>query len=72
MNSYRRWWQAFLAAVPLVGMLTIWILFAPVQLDGQTTYVIVNGSSMEPNYHFGDLAVLRQAVDYQVGDVVAY
>ncbi len=72
MNSYRRWWQAFLSALLLVLVAAIWMLFAPVQLGGQASYVIVNGSSMEPSYHLGDLVILHQAVDYQLGDAVAY
>ncbi len=72
MNSFRRWWQPLLAAFLLVLVVTLWILFAPVQMGGQVSYVIVNGISMEPNYHFGDLVILRQASDYQVGDVAAY
>jgi len=72
MNSVRRWWQAFLAAGLLVAVLALWVAFVPLQLGGQTSYVIVNGNSMEPNFHYGDLVILHRASDYQVGDVVAY
>jgi signal peptidase I len=50
----------------------VWLLFAPVQLAGQATYVIVSGISMEPNFHLGDLAIVRQAETYQIGDIVTY
>ncbi len=33
---------------------------------------MINGISMEPNYHTGDLVLVRQASDYQVGDMVTY
>jgi len=34
--------------------------------------VIVNGNSMEPLFHKGDLVVLRTANEYIAGDIVAY
>ena len=37
-----------------------------------TTYVSTHGISMEPGFSTGDLAVLRPAGSYDVGDVVAY
>ncbi len=49
-----------------------WVMFAPTQVGGQATYVIVNGNSMEPNFHLGDLAIVRQAQQYQIGDIVTY
>ncbi len=49
-----------------------WISFAPIQFGGQAAYVIVNGISMEPGFHRGDLAILRQATDYEIGDIVTY
>jgi len=51
---------------------TSWILFAPPQLGGQATMVIVDGNSMEPGYHQGDLIIVRSADYYQIGDIVAY
>jgi len=72
MNAIRRLWQALLAAPFLVAVLALWVAFVPLQLGGQTSYVIVNGSSMEPNFHYGDLVILHEAADYQAGDVVAY
>lgn len=53
----------------LVG---VWLVFAPVQLGGQATYVIVSGNSMEPGFHRGDLAIVRQEETYQVGDIITY
>ena len=47
-------------------------LFAPVQVGGQAAYAIISGNSMEPGLHRGDLVVLRQASDYQVGDIATY
>lgn len=64
--------RALASAVALVVVAAAWVLFAPPQLGGQTSYVIVNGNSMEPGMHRGDLAVVRSNPSYQVGDVVTY
>jgi signal peptidase I len=58
------------AAVALV-LAAVW-LFWPLPLRGGTTYVTTHGVSMEPRFHTGDLAILRSADSYAVGDVVAY
>jgi signal peptidase I len=58
------------AAVALV-LAAVW-LFWPLALGGSTMYVGTHGISMEPRFHTGDLAILRSAPSYSVGDVVAY
>ena len=45
------------------------LLPAPI---GDASYVITQGVSMEPRFHSGDLAILRTADEYRVGDVVGY
>jgi signal peptidase I len=72
MNNYRRWWQAVLAALLLVFIILAWVFFAPVPVGGQASYVIINGNSMEPHYHLGDLVIVHQVPVYQVGDIVVY
>ena len=42
------------------------------QIGGSTRYVVTNGDSMEPLFHSGDLALVRPAGQYKVGDIVAY
>jgi signal peptidase I len=56
----------------LITLVGTWMAFAPVSLKGKTSYVIVNGISMEPGFHLGDLTIMRQTATYQVGDVVTY
>lgn len=56
----------------VAALLGAWIAFAPLSLGGKTSYVIVNGISMEPGFHLGDLTIIRKAANYQVGDVVTY
>jgi len=56
----------------LALVVIIWVAFAPTQLGGQVSYVIVDGNSMETGFHLGDLVVVRRALTYQVGDAVTY
>ena len=44
----------------------------PATLGGRTTYLVTQGVSMQPEFHSGDLALVRPASGYAVGDVVAY
>ncbi|MGA2505712.1 MAG: signal peptidase I, partial [Anaerolineales bacterium] len=67
-----RWMQSVFAALMLVVTVTAWVVFAPSQLGGQAVYVIVNGISMEPQFHYGDLVIARSTPVYQLGDIVVY
>lgn len=48
------------------------IYLAPVQAGGQTSFSVVDGISMNPGLHAGDLVVSRTAPTYHVGDAVLY
>ena len=50
----------------------LWYLFGPVQLGGQTAYVILTGNSMEPDFKIGDLVVTRKSPSYQIDQRVVY
>lgn len=50
----------------------LWIAFGPVQLGGQTAYVILNGNSMAPDFKIGDLVVARKSLFYEVNQRVVY
>jgi signal peptidase I len=57
----------------ILGALALsFFLLAPAQLGGSTTYTSTVGDSMEPMFHKGDLALIRPASTYRVGDVVLY
>jgi hypothetical protein len=60
---------ALLGATVVAGVGVTFL--APVQLGGRTTYVVAHGSSMAPALHDGDLAVVRPAGQYHIGDLVA-
>lgn len=49
-----------------------WFVFLPVQYGGKVVFVIIDGISMEPGFHQGDLVVLRARREYHVGEAVAY
>jgi signal peptidase I len=72
MHISRRRISVLAAASALVLVIGVWIALAPAQLGGQTVYVIIRGSSMEPGFHRGDLVLLRQAASYAVGDIATY
>jgi signal peptidase I len=46
--------------------------FWPQTLGGKVAYVKVDGHSMDPTFHFGDLALVRRQPSYKIGDPVAY
>ena len=50
----------------------LWVGFAPVQLGGPVSYVIVSGNSMEPAIELGDLVVARRASVYEIDQAVVY
>ncbi len=50
----------------------LWLFLAPLPLGGSTSYAVIVGQSMEPQLERGDLALVRAAGSYDVGDVVLY
>ena len=48
------------------------VALRPTAIGGSTRYVVTSGVSMEPRFHTGDLALVRPAGQYKVGDIVAY
>ena len=72
MKQSQRRPSIFINLILFAGLVVIWIAFAPAKLGGRSSYVMVNGISMEPNYHTGDLVIVHKVPTYQVGDVVTY
>lgn len=68
MATRRAGWRLGLLALTALATGTL----LPLGMGGATSYVNTFGSSMEPQFHAGDLAVVREAGRYDVGDVVAY
>ena len=60
-------------AVGIAALVGAWFLVAPRALGGRLSYVVVaRGTSMEPAFHTGDLALVRASDTYSPGQVVAY
>ena len=58
--------------VIVAALAASWAALAPPELGGSTRYVILDGSSMEPSLHSGDLALVRPQESVEKGDVVLY
>jgi signal peptidase len=65
---FRRTLGWMFVATALAGLVLIW----PQSLGGKTAYVKVDGHSMDPTFHMGDLAFVEKQSTYRVGDAVAY
>lgn len=57
-----------LVVVLIIGTLLLW----PAKWGGVTGIVIVEGHSMEPTFHTGDVIITLKSFDYHVGDIIAY
>jgi len=56
-----------------VALLAGYYFFAPLQAPGgQVAYAVTDGTSMLPDFHTGDLVILRKASGYKVGDNAGY
>jgi signal peptidase I len=71
-SPQQSWLKVFSSAMILVLLGAVWFTLMPVQFGGRAAYAIINGNSMEPNFHRGDLVILHRASVYQINDVVTY
>jgi signal peptidase len=67
-----RWRAWAVNAVWLAGLVALAVAVWPTTLGGRFNLTIVSGTSMEPTYHTGDLALVRRTDDIAVGDVIVY
>jgi len=72
MTGFRSVRSIVTLTIGIIQFVIAWALFAPQQLGGQTSYVILIGNSMEPEFHRDDLILVRPSEVYQIGDTVAY
>jgi signal peptidase I len=64
--------SGLITGVLLLAAGAFWLFLAPPKIGGRATYVVTSGISMEPSFHSGDLAIVRPADHYRVGEIVAY
>lgn len=57
-----------------LGAVALWLIWCawPQSLGGRVAYVRVDGWSMNPTLHNGDLVLVKRQPSYAVGDAVAY
>ena len=55
-----------------IGLIILWLVYAPLQFGGQMSYIMVRGRSMTPLFRDGGLVLLVKADYYEVGDIVTY
>jgi signal peptidase I len=72
MAACKRFFPNIRSAFSVVIMIAIWLAFAPTQVGGLASYIMVIGNSMEPNFHIGDLVIVHEQPTYQVGDAIVY
>ena len=53
-------------------MIAVWLAFAPTQVGGMASYIIIIGKSMEPKFHIGDLVIVHKQPNYQVEEAIVY
>lgn len=68
MHRHLRLCLELVSAVLGTALLVVVVL----TVTGSMAWVVTTGTSMEPGFSAGDVAVVRPADDYAVGDVVAY
>jgi len=63
----------FAKPVLVVAVVAAWAWFMlPQALGGRAGWVLVDGTSMLPHYHTGDLVLVERRSTYHVGQVIAY
>lgn len=72
-GSFQLRYPMLLSVLTTVLVLFVaWFTVGPQQLGGPTSFAITSGVSMLPDFHAGDLVILRKEASYHVGEVAAY
>jgi signal peptidase len=71
-RARREWSDRVLTAAFVVVLAALALIVWPTTLGGRTSVTVISGSSMEPTYHTGDLALVRRTDTIGPGDVIVY
>jgi signal peptidase len=63
--------RSWRVATALVTIVIVWYTW-PARFGGSMSMVVVNGHSMEPTYHTGDVVIARRSGGYKPGDILVY
>lgn len=58
-------------ALTLLAATAWWFTLAPRAVGGPLSAVVVDGTSMQPRFHTGDVVIVRRHASYHLGDIVA-
>jgi signal peptidase I len=72
MKSEPKFLKIALATLSFTLVVIAWLFLAPTQFGGDTSYIIVAGTSMLPRFELGDLVIVKEKDTYTIGDIVAY
>ena len=72
MRRPHLWRHRAAAAVFTLTVAACFVLFLPADLGGAATYLTTHGTSMQPRFHTGDLAIAKPVQQYRVGDIAVY
>lgn len=72
MHQSQSWVKPVFSAFCLVLSILGWMILSPTAIGGRTTYIILIGNSMEPDFRRGDLVLVQPALTYNIDDIVAY
>lgn len=68
--ALKRWYRWIVGGI--LGLALVASGLLPPSLGGSTTLLLVQGISMLPHFHTGELVILRKESTYHVGEVAAY
>lgn len=61
-------WNVLTWVLVAIALFLVW----PHSLGGKVEWVVVVGESMEPTFHTGDVVLVANTGDYEIGDTVLY
>ena len=68
----RRGWRTVARLIPSLIVVLLIVATWPTRFGGSTTVLAVDGTSMQPTFHSGDLVVARTQDRYHVGDIIVF